>query len=148
MALNPKGKYLIQDDSGQIYPWSKALAKRKDMKPYNVNTNKAINDLAAPDAPPKTSIELQGKTFFVNEELHETLVGLLEYVELLKKENEGLKSGFYSKIEKKEVNPHDPNIAAQIRAETDKADYEELLTAKAKESQSKQRKKPGPKPKH
>ncbi|MDA8126075.1 MAG: Arm DNA-binding domain-containing protein [Deltaproteobacteria bacterium] len=39
--LNSNGRYLIQDGSGHIYIWSEALAKRKDMRPYDPITGHA-----------------------------------------------------------------------------------------------------------
>lgn len=40
--LNPNGRYLIQEGSGHIYIWSEALAKRKDMRPYDPVTGQAL----------------------------------------------------------------------------------------------------------
>jgi len=74
MALDPRGKYLIQKGSGQIFVWSEALSKRKDMSDYDpVRSGKVIEGLA----PPKRTtvpIEIQGQTFQVEPALYAVLM--------------------------------------------------------------------------
>jgi len=136
MPLDPKRKYLIQDDSNQIYSWSKVLAKRKDMKSYDPVIKEKINDLATP-VTSKMPIELQGKTFFVDEELYETLIGLLDYVGLLKAENEDLKQGVYT-------HPLNEKLLSENKRSKDKIE----VSSDPSKTQPKPRKKPGPKPRN
>lgn len=82
MSLDPKGKYLRQEGSGQIYVWSETLAKRADMRPFNPVTMKLETDLKP--SKPKEEIELQGKKFVVETELAEMIYSMLGAIEELK----------------------------------------------------------------
>lgn len=90
MALDPKGKYLIQDGSGTVYVWTEALAARKDMRPYDHQTkgSKALEPTATEKRVP---IELQGKTFLVEDGLHAVLTDMGKVLVALQEENRALK---------------------------------------------------------
>ena len=114
MALDPKGKYLIQDGSGHIYVWSEALAARKDMWPYDHQTkgSKALEPTATEKRVP---IELQGKTFLVEDGLHAVLTDMGKVLVALQEEARALKekaAGFE---------------AFKERLETDNLDLQEQL---------------------
>ena len=103
MALDPKGKYLIQDGSGTIYVWSEALAARKDMRPYDpVAKDRAIEPTANEKRVP---IEIQGKAFMVDEALHGVLSEMAKVFTAMQEENKALKEkaayfdGFKERLE-------------------------------------------------
>ena len=90
MALDPKGKYLIQDGSGTVYVWTEALAKRKDMRPYDPVERKGL--AMDPTASEKrVPIELQGKAFMVEAALHAVLTDMGKVLVALQEENRALK---------------------------------------------------------
>ena len=103
MALDPKGKYLIQDGSGTIYVWSEALAARKDMRPYDpvkkgLSMEPTTNEKRVP-------IELQGRTFMVEQALHDVLSEMAKVFAGMQEENRSLKEkvvyfeGFKERLE-------------------------------------------------
>ncbi len=111
--LDPKGKYLIKDD-GHIYPWTEALSKRKDMKPYDPETGRAQFEPVRL-AEKTVSIELQGKTFMVRQELYDVLVDMGNVMVELQEKN-------------KEISVEKENFAAfKERLETDNLDLTEQL---------------------
>jgi len=113
MALDPKGKYLIQDGSGTIYVWSEALAARKDMRPYDpVAKDRAIEPTANEKRVP---IEIQGKAFMVDEALHGVLSEMAKVFTAMQDENKALK-------EEKQAFE-----AFKVRLETDNLDLQEQL---------------------
>ena len=71
VTLNPKQKWLIQD-GGHIYPWTEALAARKDMRPYDPERKGIATEPTATEK--RVPIELQGKTFLVEDHSVETVV--------------------------------------------------------------------------
>ena len=103
MALDPKGKYLIQDGSGTIYVWSEALAARKDMRPYDpVQKDRAQEPTASEKRVP---IEIQGKAFMVEQALHDVLSEMAKVFAGMQEENRSLKEkvvyfeGFKERLE-------------------------------------------------
>jgi len=120
MALDPKGKYLIQDGSGTVYVWTEALAKRKDMRPYDPVERKGL--AMEPTASEKrVPIELQGKAFMVEAALHAVLTDMGKVLVALQEENRALKekeAGFE---------------AFKERLETDNLDLQEQLEKANKE---------------
>ncbi len=70
--LDPNGKYLIQDGSNHVFPFSEKLAKRKDMRIYDPSGKKPPVE---PTQPTKglVEIELQGKKFLVEKALYDLL---------------------------------------------------------------------------
>ncbi len=114
--LDPNGKYLIQDGSGTIYVWSEKLAARKDMRPYDpVSGTKAIDPVYA--AEKRVPIEIQGKNFMVDPDLHAQLVEMSGVFQTIQIENESLKE---------KVRDFD---AFRERLTTDNADLQEQLEA-------------------
>ncbi|MEN6464226.1 MAG: hypothetical protein ABFD62_03505 [Syntrophaceae bacterium] len=90
--LDPKGKYLIQEVSGAIYPWNEKLAKRKDMKPYFHETGGKVLPGNEPRlAVKRVPIKLQDKEFMVEEDLRNTLAEVVGVVETVVQENAALK---------------------------------------------------------
>ena len=120
MALDPKGKYLIQDGSGTVYVWTEALAKRKDMRPYDPVERKGL--AMEPTASEKrVPIELQGKAFMVEAALHDVLAEMAGIFTKVQEENKALKeekAGFE---------------AYKMRLETDNLDLQEQLEKANKE---------------
>ena len=113
MALDPKGKYLIQDGSGTVYVWSEALAARKDMRPYDP-VKKGLTEEPTADEK-RVPIELQGKAFMVEAALHAVLTDMGKVLVALQEENRALKekeAGFE---------------AFKERLETDNLDLQEQL---------------------
>jgi hypothetical protein len=93
MSLDPKGKYLRQEETGVIYVWSETLAKRADMREFDPVRMKLATDLnPTPKKPLRddVSIELQGETFLVSPKLKEIIDDLLKFTEELKSKNETL----------------------------------------------------------
>lgn len=103
MALDPKGKYLIQDGSGHIYVWSEALAARKDMRPYDP-VKKGLTEEPTADEK-RVPIELQGRTFMVEQALHDVLSEMAKVFAGMQEENRSLKEkvvyfeGFKERLE-------------------------------------------------
>jgi len=89
MALDPKGKYLIQDGSGTVYVWTEALSKRKDMRPYDP-VKKGLTEEPTADEK-RVPIELQGKNFMVEAALHAVLTDMGKVLVALQEENRALK---------------------------------------------------------
>jgi hypothetical protein len=120
MALDPKGKYLIQDGSGTVYVWTEALSKRKDMRPYDPVERKGL--AMEPTASEKrVPIELQGKAFMVEAALHDVLAEMAGIFTKVQEENKALKeekAGFE---------------AYKMRLETDNLDLQEQLEKANKE---------------
>lgn len=89
--LDPKQRYLIQDGSGQIYIRTEKLAKRKDMKEYDpVSKGKAFEPNEA-TTKKRVEIELQGKTFLVEQELYDVLTEMGSAMVALQQEIAALK---------------------------------------------------------
>jgi hypothetical protein len=132
MKLDPKGKYLIQDEAyhGQkiedrLYVFSLSLAKRKDMKPYDPVNKETVNDLKTPDPTPKESIELQGITFEVEPELHKVLARLIEYIEQLESLNRNYKDALAESDKKAISNVQDNTQPEQTNISDDQNDTPE-----------------------
>lgn len=90
--LDPKGKYLIQEVSGAIYPWNEKLAKRKDMKPYFHETGGKVLPGNEPRlAVKRVPIMLQDKEFQVEEDLFNTLSEMGAIFTTMQQENKVLK---------------------------------------------------------
>ena len=129
MALDPKGKYLIQD-GGTVYVWTEALAARKDMRPYDPERKGLALEPTANEK--RVPIELQGKAFMVAQDLHGVLTEMGGVLVALQAENKALKE------EKANFD------AFKERLETDNLDLQEQLE-KAK-AQIEEMTKPGPEP--
>jgi hypothetical protein len=112
MALDPKGKYLIQD-GGHIYPWTKQLATRKDMRPYDPENKGLAFEPTADEK--RVPIELQGKSFMVEASLHAVLTEMGGVLVKMQAENKALKE----KVESFD--------AFKERLETDNLDLQEQL---------------------
>lgn len=89
--LDPKGKYLIQD-GGTIYAYTDKLAKRKDMRPYDVNAGRAAVEPAESTGVKRVEIELQGKSFMVEQDLYDVLSDMAGVMVDLQEENKSLKA--------------------------------------------------------
>lgn len=113
MALDPKGKYLIQDGSGTIYIWTEALSNRKDMRPYDHETKGKFLEPTA--AEKRVPIELQGKTFMVEAPLHAVLTDMGKVLIGMQEENRALKDAA------------EKFAAFKERLETDNLDLQEQL---------------------
>jgi len=112
VTLNPKQKWLIQD-GGHIYPWTEALAARKDMRPYDPERKGIATEPTATEK--RVPIELQGKTFLVEDGLHAVLTDMGKVLVALQEEARALKekaAGFE---------------AFKERLETDNLDLQEQL---------------------
>jgi hypothetical protein len=75
--LDPNGKYLIQDGSNHIFVHSDKLALRKDMRPYDPKAGKVAVE-PAPVTKGLVEIELQGKSFMVEQALYDLLAEMGE----------------------------------------------------------------------
>jgi hypothetical protein len=84
MPLDPKKNYLIQEGSGTIYPHTKVLAARKDMRLYDHASGKSVNDTPAT---PQSEIVLKGNTYAVSKELREVIEEMGEVLETLQSQN-------------------------------------------------------------
>ncbi len=118
VTLNPKQKWLIQD-GGHIYPWTEALAARKDMRPYDPERKGIATEPTATEK--RVPIELQGKTFLVEDGLHAVLTDMGKVLVALQEEARALKekaAGFE---------------AFKERLETDNLDLQEQLEKANKE---------------
>jgi len=89
--LDPKGRYLIQR-GGTIYPYTDKLAKRKDMRPYDAKEGKAIVEPTESTGAKKVEIELQGKSFMVEQGLYDVLSDMAGVMADLQGENKALKA--------------------------------------------------------
>lgn len=119
MALDPKGKYLIQEGSGHVYVWSEALAARKDMRPYDPVKKGLTEEPTANEK--RVPIVLQGKNFMVEAALHDVLAEMAGIFTKVQEENKALKeekAGFE---------------AYKMRLETDNLDLQEQLEKANKE---------------
>lgn len=113
---NKNQQYLKQDVSGTVYIRTDALAKRKDMRPFDPFSKGGEVDI--PRLGTKTvPIELQGKTFDVEPDLFELLTELSGVLVTMQEENTTLTEA-KSKWE-----------AREERLTTDIADLEEQLAA-------------------
>lgn len=124
MALDPKAKYLIQDDSGRIFPWTESLAKRKDMRPYD-NETKARRALDPTADEKRVPIELQGKTFMVEAALHTVLTDMGKVLVGMQDENRALKESAENFEAFKERLETD-NLDLQEQLEKAKTEIEEM----------------------
>lgn len=83
-------KYLIQEGSNHVYVWSERLASRKDMRPYDAEKKGlAVEERVSRKTVP---IELQGKTFRVEEDLHDVLTEMGDVMMRMQEENGKLKT--------------------------------------------------------
>ena len=89
--LDPKGRYLIQD-GGTIYVYTDKLAKRKDMRPYDVKAGGPVVEPTESTGEKKVEIELQGKSFMVEQGLYDVLTDMAGVMADLQKENKALKA--------------------------------------------------------
>jgi len=112
---DPDGKYLIQDGSGHIYQWSEKLADRKDMRAYDPTGKKPIEP--APATKGLVEIELQGKSFMVEQALYDLLAEMGEKWTAMQEAVEALTA------EKTDFE------AFKVRLDTDNADLAEQLKA-------------------
>jgi len=112
---DPDGKYLIQDGSGHIYQWSEKLADRKDMRAYDPTGKKPIEP--APVTKGLVEIELQGKSFMVEQALYDLLAEMGEKWTAMQEAVEALTA------EKTDFE------AFKVRLDTDNADLTEQLKA-------------------
>lgn len=111
--LDPNGRYLIHDD-GTIYIWSEALAKLKKMRPYTPGGGPID---PAPVGKQRVEIELQGKTFMVEQDLYDVLT-----------EMGGAMLAMQTQIEEMTARKTDTE-AKMERLTTDNADLTEQLEA-------------------
>ena len=139
MALDPKGKYLIQDGSGTVYVWTEALSKRKDMRPYDPVERKGL--AMDPTASEKrVPIELQGKAFMVEAALHDVLTEMGSVLVALQGENKDLKekaAGFEAFKERLETD----NLDLQEQLEKATAELKQFTEASEPAPQEKKGKK-------
>jgi len=114
--LDPNGKYLIQDGSGHIFVYSDKLALRKDMRSYDPKAGKVAVE-PAPVTKGLVEIELQGKSFMVEQALYDLLAEMGEkWTEM----QETVKTLTAEKTDFE---------AFKVRLDTDNADLTEQLKA-------------------
>lgn len=122
-ALDPNGKYLIQEGSGAVFVFSEKLAKRKDMRPFDPETGKPEATVSAPTVRDVNlvEIELQGKTFKVEQALHDTLTEMADVMTKLQDANKDMaeeKKGFEAFKERLETDNLD--LTEQLKEATEK----------------------------